>query len=489
MNNFDKMAQDLSRRLEEKTKGTLAVKYEKLASDLLDSINKGDLNENTISNFSYGHLNALMHECSKLKNGQKIFLIFKSYLESINISRLKKQEKIKIAFVVNYSSTWIGDELYRLLEASDRFEPYILLLSNHNGQTDDMRLSEYYNNLKFFSKKGVNLIETIDEDGVQKHWADMDVKPQVYIWLSSWMELFKGDFFLLNYSLETLHAYIPYSYMLADNVRNKFVYNQYNHIIHNLAWRNFELSKLDLYMAGKYAFVGNENNVYTGYPRMDAFYKKKGSESELWNRLLLKSGNSSAKKIIWSPHHTVFDEGSIYFSTFATNYKFMLELAEKYQDETVWIFKPHPLIKYKSVQMGIFIDENEWNEYEAKWRSLKNADVVWDGDYAELFLESDGMINDSVSFLVEYLFTGKPLLFLRREEQVFNEANKMLSDVHYSVAGDDFEGIERFLKEVILEENDIRKDVRMRYFREHYDYKSEVGGYAVENIYRQLCLL
>ena len=38
------------------------------------------------------------------------------------------------------------------------------------------------------------------------------------------------------------------------------------------------------------------------------------------------------------------------------------------------------------------------------------------GEYRDMFLTSDAMILDSVSFMQEYLFTEKPLLVLRKEK-------------------------------------------------------------------------
>ena len=93
---------------------------------------------------------------------------------------------------------------------------------------------------------------------------------------------------------------------------------------------------------------------------------------------------------------------------------------------------------------------NEWKEYENQWRNLQNADVIDEGMYDELFVNSDAMILDSVSFLAEYLYVHKTLLQLMRKEQRYNDVGDRLIKVHYVADGKDEEAIERFLQEVVL---------------------------------------
>ena len=91
------------------------------------------------------------------------------------------------------------------------------------------------------------------------------------------------------------------------------------------------------------------------------FYENHEHGADIWKKLTEKAGNPEAKKIIYAPHHTLEESEPVNFSTFAVNYMFMLEIAEKYNRETVWVFKPHPQLKYKAIRAGIFADPDEWN--------------------------------------------------------------------------------------------------------------------------------
>lgn len=456
-----------------------------MANLLLDAIDTGMLNENTIGMFNCWYLNALFEVTRCMSDGKNLYLHIKNYLENINIHRLKKKEKIIVGFIANDSSSWIGDELFELFKQSNRFVPYVYLISNHNVQKDEM-ISEYKENLEYFQqKKNLQVVQTLDLDtGRQYTWEEVGVKPDLCIWLTSWTELFREQYHLLNYPLDVLHMYVPYGFMLAQDKTGRYVFDQYNKLIHNVAWKIFEDSQCAVEMAEKYTFVGSSNAVYTGSPKMDGLYQTHADI--IWDALRRKAGNPTAKKIIYAPHHTVSEDDIIVFSTFADNYQIMLSLAKKYGNDTVWVFKPHPHLKYKAIQAGIFKDMNEWKEYENQWRNLQNADVIDEGMYDELFVNSDAMILDSVSFLAEYLYVHKPLLQLMRKEQRYNDVGDRLIKVHYVADGKDEEAIERFLQEVVLGGKDNKRELREEFFVKNFDYRNIYEKSAAENIFEQI---
>ena len=69
---------------------------EAMVNDLLDVIDNKLLNEQTIGNFSYWYLQALLEITRELENGREFYTKIKSYIEQINIRRLMKKEKIYI---------------------------------------------------------------------------------------------------------------------------------------------------------------------------------------------------------------------------------------------------------------------------------------------------------------------------------------------------------------------------------------------------------
>ena len=98
-------------------------------------------------------------------------------------------------------------------------------------------------------------------------------------------------------------------------------------------------------------------------------------------------------------------------------------------------------------------------------------------------MNSDAMILDSISFLAEYLYVHKPLLFLQGPKQQFNEFGKMLIDVHYCADGNDEKAIEYFIQEVVLKGHDELYKKREQFFDNNMNYVRTNGKDAATGIY------
>lgn len=456
--------------------------------ELMIPYNAGGITEETISGMKYLHLGALLDVLKGHENGQAFYVKVKNQIETIAVNKIKKKKKITVGFMANYSSTWIGNSLYHLFEESERYEPYVILLANHYGMDEhykNITKKEYKEEVEKFKKYPVRLIQTMDwKTGREFTWDELGVRPELLIWLSPWVHAFGEYFHLYNFPLDVLHTYIPYSFMLADNEQGNYTENQYNYVMHNITWKNFEGSFKDLEMAEKYAFVGASNAVYVGCPKMDSIYGVEIEEEDIWSEVEKKHlANKEKKRIIFAPHHSLENSAPINFSTFASNYQLMLNLAEEYQKETVWVMRPHPQLKMRALATGLFRSEEEWSKYLQKWNSLSNATVMQGGSYMKLFKESDAMIDDSVSYLAEYLYADKPLLFLTGNRQAFNDFGMELVKIHYSVAGDDEMGIREFIEKVVIKKEDKKEKLRKNYFDKNLNYMESKRCLAAESIF------
>lgn len=461
-----------------------------LLNELLGAADAGGLNEETIENFRYEHLRALLRYSVLLGEGNEFYIQVKRYLEAIGIERLKKKrEKIRIAFIVSGIPVWCEDELYRMLEESGFFEPYVYVFLHNIGQGEKMMLEEYKQHVAFFKEKGMRVVETVGADGTIYTWDQIGDFPDMCIWTTPWIYTHTEKQNFINYPLSTIHMYIPYCYMISNNGVD-YDQKQFNYEFHNMITMVFEESGLAVEMAGKFAYVGKENVVFTGPPKMDKFYETIGTDP--WEDVVAKCGNTNIKKIIYAPHHSMIqEEGTFAASTFHYNYRTMLELAKKYAEDTVWLFKPHPALKFKTIQTGLFKDEAEWEAYVDEWKSLKNA-IVYEGtDYVGLFMYSDAMILDSMSFIAEYMFADKPALYLTRDDMDFNEYGRCLLEALYMADGKDSSSIEKFIREVVLNATDTKQQEREYLFSKYLAYRGVNGleQSAASNIFDNICAL
>ena len=133
-----------------------------------------------------------------------------------------------------------------------------------------------------------------------------------------------------------------------------------------------------------------------------------------------------------------------------TNTNYECYLAKKYKDNVSFIFKPHPNLRNGLIENGYMKSVDEYETYLDEFRKLPNASVCEEGDYLALFDTSDGIINDSISFIGEYLYVDKPMLFLERPEQCFDELGMALVKAHYKACGEDYMGIDNFVNDVVM---------------------------------------
>ena len=96
------------------------------------------------------------------------------------------------------------------------------------------------------------------------------------------------------------------------------------------------------------------------------------------------------------------------------------------------------------------------------------------------------MILDSGSFVAEYQYTGKPLLFLTRDTQKPNDFGHDLMQRLYRADGKDHAEIENFIEDVVLRGNDTMQQERQAFFREHLDYIGRNGKTASEFIFDEI---
>ena len=384
-------------------------------------------------------------------------------------------QKIRIAFQSFSAAQFPASEVYHKLVQEPNVDTKVIV-SPLNDRDKEGCLDSYIQTLNWFKENKYEVIEGLNIDTMQfATWEDIGFYPDILFQVSSWFTSMPQCQWFSELSLNTLMIYIPYSIYLADSQDKKYSVNMiYNKEMTNLMWRVYCDSAFNLSGYKKYQLLKGKNVRYSGYTKMDYFYKTKNSlESkveEIW-KCPVGRDIKEYKRVIICPHYTVGNDNFvIQFSTFQKNMWFWPYLAQKYEDRVSFIFKPHPSLKVRSIQEGLFKSYDEYDEYIKKWDSLPNACVVQDAGYLDCFATSDAMIMDSVSFLVEYLYTGKPLLFLTRPEQAFLEIGERVKNVYYRASGENYAEIEAFLNKVVLGNSDDMKEQREKLLDEDYNY-------------------
>ena len=362
-----------------------------------------------------------------------------------------KQGPLNVVFINTQQSAWKYDSLFNLMLKDDRFNPMVLVCPLE-GRDESLKMPTLRETFSFFQSKEYPTICAYDvTDG--KFVDTETLSPDIIFYQTQYPS--QTDKRYDQYSLRRyLKCFVNYAYVNVSGAWSS------SSAVHGLMWRYFSECESNRQLCISYNKREFSKNMrVVGYPIFDEYQKAIGEPSD-W-----KDPNPKFKRIIWAPHHTIEGQtGLLQFSTFMLYHEKMLELAEKYKDKVQFVFKPHPLLKsnlYEHPDWG----KERTDAYYARWENGENTAFV-NGNYMNLFKSSDGIMHDSGSFLVEYLYTQKPGLYLGNydREAQSNEVGKSAYRCYY--LGKSAEDIEAFILRIIEGKDDTLAEKRKVFYEE-----------------------
>ncbi|MBR4903185.1 MAG: CDP-glycerol glycerophosphotransferase family protein [Selenomonadaceae bacterium] len=414
-----------------------------------------DLMVSVFSELTYSYLACLTELLPKDDYNELTTRIF-----NLTVENIRRKDKIKVGFYFSESAHWCGDDLYNLFAQDERFEPTVFVPTI---KVKESYGNEFLGDLKKYEVHGLNVFERKSDIPTQ----------DILFRLTPYPERVPAAFCLANLKVkETLVVCIPYSFILNTGLDKLFLYN--------VSWKMFFPSLMSLEKYKKVNELGFLRGIYSGYPKLDVFFKPDSKFHFDW-----KMTRPDAKKIIWAPHWSmnVTWGGS---ANFKWNHMFMYEFA-KAHPEISWVVKPHPALFNRTVVVRVFPDVESCEGYFKKWDDLPNAQVYIGAYYQDIFATSDGMIHDSQSFIAEYQYVDKPMIYLTRgEKKSGNYLSVEIFKGSYLVDGKDFEGISAMIQRVIIEGDDYKAAERKAVFDKYLNYPKDNGMLASEFIYKNI---
>lgn len=361
--------------------------------------------------------------------------------QSIALQSLQGKSQINCVFFALFEDVWKYEGVYRIMEQHPRFHPVILVCPIVNYGHENMvdRMERCY---QAFQKKGYRVLRAYDEATASFVDVRTMLKPDIIFYTNPYPNLIDDRYYITHFK-DILTVYVPYfmnsnkDYQMACNLE-----------LHNLVWRRYAETEYHRQLSVQHALNKGINVVNTGYPGIEPFLHFSSPKR--------KDGR---KCIIWAPHHTIEPAGIIFYSCFLKYCDIMVELAQKYADRAVFIFKPHPILKNKLYKTW---GKEKTDAYYHTWERMENTSLN-EGDYTGLFIESDGMIHDSASFIIEYLYLNKPVMRTLNGEDLsvmYNPFGLQCIDNHYLAHSE--QDIEQFILNVI-DGVDPMKEQRTRF--------------------------
>lgn len=386
--------------------------------------------------------------------------------------KLKTGEKINLCFFESRAQIWFFDELYKLFRSDSRFDVKVIITpftaNGIDGITQNM--NQLYDLLE---EKGIKAIKSFDE----KSGEYIDVKekfnPDIIFFTENWHGLCNIPQFFMERFDNSWNYYCFYAIPLPINP------SIYNMAPNYLAKADFLLSSQLLNEAKKSRGDSAINCFVSGHPKLDVYFNKSFFPNNPW-----KKQEKLKKKIIWAPHFSFGDntENPAYVvGSFYEIYDYMLELVDEYKDSVQFCFKPHPMLR---TFLGKHWSKEKIDDYYETWGRLPNTQFE-NGNYIDLFLTSDAMIFDSISFIVEYLCTLKPSLYTvcKDAKLAFNNFGMAAYNQIYHTENIK-EDIKKFIDDVVLEQKDTMLLKRKTFVEKEIRPKNEIS--ASRNMYNKV---
>lgn len=317
----------------------------------------------------------------------------------VPVVRLQPNESVRIAFIVQHASVWSSWRSVWLAAHKDqRFKPKVVLTpflhpySSKAATYDDLKQLLINENVPFCAAD---------------YFDVNSFKPHVTLIQNPYEET-RPD----NLKIDRLKkagtriVYIPYGLELGGGAWNISV--QYDSILHRSAWKIFARSERHKTMFGKYCRVGNDHVHVVGHPKFDLPNKRICDcvTTELKGKI------AGRKILLWTPHFSVGDPPA--WSTFNLYSDFIFSEMHR-RSNLFLLIRPHPLF-FKAMGQYKLWDSEAEKSFREMVKESDNLGLDECSEYSEAFMVSNALMTDVGSFLLEYLPTKKPLLYLHHPD-------------------------------------------------------------------------
>lgn len=369
------------------------------------------------------------------------------------IAMVEQRGKARVVLLAMSVPMWRYQHLWEALKDDPRFEVTIVISPSIDYDVEQQHL-DAQGLRDYFEKRNMPYVDCNIEGEPYDIKGQLD--PDVIFYPQPYEHLLVPEHDCMSF-YDRLLCYYPYAYMTGNG---KFSYDFH---FHNLAWRLYYSNDEILHEAQRTATNKGSNVRIVGYPTSDDFMRP--NFPDVWKHI---GDGRERKRIIWAPHFSFTDKfGQIPRGNFLWVAHFMVDLAQRYKEHIQIAFKPHPRLLtelYAHPEWG----KKRTDDFYQLWADMENTQLEM-GNHVDLFMTSDAMIHDSGSFVIEYMYTHKPVMFISRDIDYFltgqTDFSRQALAVHY--IGKDEKEIRDFVDLQVLGGEDPMAEKRMEFYKRY----------------------
>lgn len=409
----------------------------------------------------YQNMNKNVVELIKkpIKKGRNVFFDLRAakYLSKTSKDQ-RNSEIIRIAFIVQMAEIWDKEiDVYEELTSRENIETVLLVVPPYNFSKSQIGLS-YDNN--YFIEKFPNAIKAVNPDGSVIDIKKMNLN---YVFYQRPYDHYLPQKLRSSEVVKYCRCcYIPYGFSGADtfnggNTNDGFFRNMTFIFQDSDYMKSVHQNKFNNRIFWKY-----QHNVSLGYPSLVHFF-------DLEKR-------SKIKTIMWTPRWNYDNRigGSHFFE-----YKDAFLEIKKQNPNVKLIFRPHPLMFDEFVKKNL-MEQEEVEDYKS---TLAQLDIVYDHDslIIEAFNDSDLLITDFSSIIINYFLTGKPIIYCKAQYDLNPEYSKIASCMYIAENEDQ---LKKYCQ-MLLNGNDPLAENRTKVIEQfrakHFGAEKRIVDYLVFN--------
>lgn len=391
-------------------------------------------------------------------------MMYRFVIMPVIVNRIRRQDKVCVLFLPMNAAMWNYDKVLAKLDSHELFKTLIVttpsvLHSKHQNVMDQRGIVVRLTGVRCEVIKGF--------DCKTNAWISIkNFKPDIIFYTQPYDGVVPIQYEYWN-NLGSLFCYSPYGFVLSGAKWS------WDNALQNYAWRHYVSTYEHYKTCRRMSRIKGANAVPVGY-----FFEEEYKEA-LTNRLVIDKvwRNDLRKRVVWAPHKSILEEESFRVSSFLDICDEMRTIRDEYSNRIIFAFKPHPML-YDCLckKWG----QERADAYYQDWANAENS--FWDnGEFVTLFAGSDAMIHCSGSFIIDYMYTGKPVQYVycrNRKAPDFGEIGEAGLNAHYSACN--AYDIRRFIEDVVLGGQDTKKSQRQAVYDRYL--KSPNGKTFSENV-------
>lgn len=326
-------------------------------------------------------------------------------------------QKARICFLINDPNIWIKFQgIYEAVCRSGAFEVMLLCVPDLFAEEGDESCWHY------FSSRGYDCVDAA-EDG---RWFDLKAwKPDYVLYSQPYNNYLPRQY--RSYVVSGYAKIIAHTY--AMTIAMEFMENDPRCFQRDVSLSYVAIPEeveFDRQRFPRHFELGLQKSKFLGFPAFRSLLEAKGKPSPSF------AFSKNDFRAIWTPRW-ITDErlgGSNFF-----RYKDQLFDYARTHPDTDLLFRPHPMALDNFVHTGEMTAE-EAAEFRRLCDVMPNVSLDAEKEYSASFWQSNVLISDVSSIVVEYFITGKPIIYCSTPKSTLHYMGffQRILDANYVVA-------------------------------------------------------